>query len=247
MTTVEYVNSTYNGHGCKCRGHSQHKLLAFLFFYPGATLKDASGELHFSYAYTRLLATRLGRRKNRDRLCPICGLPSFFSHSCESCGFTVNRSSSATTVDPNASSPVHRLLPDRGLGGHVSRSDFASLARKMYRGEDLSPAQLRRHAANLSHLVEPRYDRLLSSILSKVLQELKATYPEDEVSDVAARLAKEEVRNFRMNYPSLKAPKGLCEQLFKNVLRKLALLYPRLPRQAQHRNSATSVLIGEES
>jgi hypothetical protein len=114
----------------------------------------------------------------------------------------------------------------------------------MYRGEDLSPAQLKRHAANLSHLVEPRQDRLLVSVLSKLLQELKANYPEDVVSDAAAKLALEEVKKFRMNYSSLRAPKGLCEQLVSNVVRRMEVLYPRLPRQAQHRNDATPVSDG---
>lgn len=235
-----YVESPYYGQRCSCGAHSQHRLLAFRFFNSGATLKDASEALHFSYGYTRLLATRLRRRKDRDRLCPLCGSPTFFSNSCESCGFTAGADSPTAAIDPEASSPVHRLLPNRGLGGYVSRGNYVTLARKMYRGEDLSPAQLNRHAANLSHLVEPRQDRLLVSVLSRLLQELKADYPEDIVSDVAAKLASEEVKKFRTNYSSLRAPKGLCEQLVSNVLRRMEVLYPRLPRQVQHRNPATS-------
>ncbi|HEV2225702.1 MAG TPA: hypothetical protein VGR56_02725 [Nitrososphaerales archaeon] len=246
--TLEYVEPPYNGHGCKCGAHSQHRLLRFLFENRGATLRTAAEELHLSYPNVRMISTRLKRRPDRGRLCPMCFAPDFFSASCHTCGFTIDGSPPTTTViDPEASSPVHRILPDRGLGGYVSRANYASLARKMYHGENLSHAQLKRHAANLSHLAEPKGDRLMSSVLSKLLEELKRTYPDDSVSEVAARLAAEEVKAFRTNYPSLTAPKGLGDQLVRNVLHRIEILYPHFRRQAQQRNDATSVLSGEEA
>jgi hypothetical protein len=242
--TVDWqdVTPAYNDQACMCGAHAQHRLYSFLFFNPSATLKDASEALHISYSNARLLSTRLRRRKDFGRLCPLCFAPRFYSGSCQNCGFMVDGQPHTTEADFDATSPVHRILPDRGLGGSVSVSNYASLARTLYSGEKLPPARLRKHARNLSHLAEPRQDSLLKAIDSDLLEVLKLRYPDDGVSDMAARLAADEVRRFRRNYPALTAPKGLRRQLVDNVLRRLELLYPQLTREAPDRNTATRVL-----
>jgi len=145
----------------------------------------------------------------------------------------------------DSTSPRHRLLPDRGLGSHLSLGNYATLARRIYHGEELPTALLKNHARNLSHLAEPKQDALLKAVCSDLLQDLKKTYPSDEISDMAARLASEEVRTFRANYPMLTRPKALKQQLVQNVIRRLELLYPQLPRQGRGRNNATPVLGSE--
>ncbi len=237
--TLAYPETTYFDRPCKCRAHTQHRLWSFLFFHPSATLRDASAELHVSYAYARLLSTRLRRKKDFGRLCPICFAPVFYSAACHACGFTVDGQSQRVELDFDATSPVHRVLPDHGLGGHMSTSNYARLARMMYQSEKLSPALLRTHAASLAHLAEPRQDPLLKSIRSKLLQVLKELYPDDVVSDMASKLASDEIRSFRIDNPLLTNPKELADQTVLKVLDKLSLLYPTLRRQLQHRNDAT--------
>ena len=252
--TADYAQATYND--CKCGAHAQHRFLSYRFFHPSATLKDASVELRISYNYARLLWSRLRKRKDYGKICPICGLPALadvpslsggtLSRTCRNCGFEPGEDL-VLEEDPAAqhpvngwSSPVHRILPDRGLGGRLTTGNIATLARRtMYHGEKIDLPLIRKHASNLSHMTEVKEDNLTKGVRSLVLQELKSTYPDDGVSDLAARLISEEVRTFRSSYPRLSAPKGLKEQLASNVMRRLELMYPRLGRT---RNSATPVL-----
>ena len=244
--TLDYAQTTY--YGCKCRAHAQHRLLNYRFIHPSATLRDASEELHISYSYARWGWARLRRRKDylEGRLCPNCFSSAFANGVCHNCGFEAGEDL-VLGEDPAAlhpvkgwSSPVHSILPDRGLGSRLTTGNIATLARRMmYNGEKVDAALLRKHASNLSHLTEVKEDNLTNGIRSLVLQELKSSYPDDGVSDLAARLIVEEVRTFRVNYPQLAAPKGLKGQLASNVMRRLELMYPRLART---RNSATPVL-----
>ena len=231
------------GQGCKCGAHRQHQLYSFLFFNPGANLRDAALGLHITHAYARMLSTRLHRRKDFGRLCPLCFESRFYNGSCQGCGFVMDGKRQGFELDFDGMSPVHRILPDKGLGSQLSASNYATIARRTYGRERLDPGLLRTHARDLSHLAEPREDRLLKGVCSKLLENLKSSYPEDGISEMAARLAVEEVKIFRMNYRSLKSPKGLADQLASNVLRRLELLSPHF----RDRNSATPVLVGEEA
>jgi hypothetical protein len=175
-------------------------------------------------------------------------MPELSLEYCGHCGFEVGYSEVledteiTAALDPKDGwiSPVHRILPDRGLGGHLSSSNYASLARKMYVGETLSPLLLKKHAGNLSHLAEVREDALLKAVRSDVLQALKSNYPDDAVSDLAARLVVEQVRRWRADYPMLSTSKGVRAQLVANVLRQVEQFFPR------HRSEGNRVTSGPE-
>lgn len=256
-STTNYFTMIYNPPSCGCAAHRQHQLLRYRYFHPSASLREAAGSLKVSYGYARLLWTRLRRRKDFGRLCPLCFSAGLAAGVCHACGFEpgqepviddpadegrtpeAGRTYTAKATDPQKgwSSPVHRILPDHGLGSSLSARNIATLARgTMYTGEKVDQALLRKHAAILSHLIEPEDENLVKGIRSMVLEELKSTYPEAWVTDAAARLISEEVKAFRSAYPNLSRPKGLKEQLAANVMKRLELLRPA------PRNSATPVL-----
>ena len=222
------TSGLFGANRCLCGAHSPHRLLSWMYANPGASLADAAKALGLSESNARMIATRLRRRPDRERLCPLCFAPAFYNKTCHSCGFEAGADSPPLGLDFDAMSPVHRILPGGGLGSDLTVANIAAIARRSYAREKLPPALLRNHARNLSHVAEPRDDALLRAVDSDLLQELKALYPDDGVSDMAARLARFEVREFRAKYPTLGSPKGLRAAVVGNVLERLRLLYPRL-------------------
>jgi hypothetical protein len=172
---------------CPCGAHQQHRLLGWLYHNPGAPLTEAAKALGLSEGNARMVATRLRRRPDYGRLCPECFAPKFFGGVCQTCGFEAGADSPPSVVDFDATSPVHRILAGGGLGGELTISNIAAIARRSYARDKLPAALLRNHARNLAHIAEPRGDALLRAVDSDLLQELKRLYPDDGVSDTAAR------------------------------------------------------------
>jgi hypothetical protein len=214
---------------CRCKAHAQHRVYQWLYFHPGASLAASAVALHISESNARMIATRLRRRSDHGRLCPLCFASAFYRGACQKCGFEAGADVQPVTLDFESQNPVHRILRGDGLGSELTTSNYAALARKMYQRDKLPPGLLRNHGRNLAHLAEPKDDSLLRAVRSDLLEELKRSYPNDGISDMAAKLATQEVREFRARYPLLGSPKRLREQVVGNVLARLRLLYPTLP------------------
>ena len=213
---------------CPCGAHQQHRLYAWRYANPGASLAAGAKVLQLSEGNARMIMTRLRRRPDYGRLCPECFAPNFYNGLCQACGFEAGASSPPLGLDFEAMSPVHRILAGGGLGSDLTIANITAIARKSYARDKLPAALLRNHARNLSHIAEPREDALLRAVDSDLLQELKRLYPDDGVSDTAARLARSEIAEFRRKYPALSNPKGLRMAIVALVLQRLELLYPKL-------------------
>jgi hypothetical protein len=131
---------------------------------------------------------------------------------------------------------VHRILEGKGLGSEVKVSDMrrilrpgnASLTWYEVNGRAMRlKANLRNNEARLE-------DSLAKAIKSDVLQALKESCPDDQVSDVAAKIIEHEVREFRLKYAGLSPnPKGLREVTGRIVLARLEILYPQMRGKLQ--------------
>ena len=132
-------------HVCRCEAHAQHRLLSIRFFHPSASLKDASVELKITYSYAKVLWGRLRQRSDFGKLCPLCFAPGFLPEGCQRCGFEAGspevfeETETQAAQDPKKGwvSPVHKILPDRGLGSYLTVGNYATLARRMYSTEKL--------------------------------------------------------------------------------------------------------------
>lgn len=215
------------GKGCGCRAHSQHRLFRWLYENPSASLVDAAKALGISWGNAKVISARLKRRSDYGRLCPLCFRSTFLRGSCQSCGFVAGVDTPQVAPDFDAMSPVHRILQGGGLGSELTVNDYTTITKLLYSKDKLPPALIRDHAKKLAQWARPHDDALLRGINLDLTNELKRLFPEDGVSDTAAKLAVQEVRTFRTRYPGLGTPHGLRAQVVEIVLARLRLLYPR--------------------
>ncbi len=82
-------------------------------------------------------------------------------------------------------------------------------------------------ASILSHRGCVVEDPLSRGVRADVLQALKEVCPPDSVSDDAAGMIYQEIREFRMKHPGLR-PNGLRDSVVRNVLARLEFVYPQL-------------------
>ena len=183
------------------RAPAQARLHRWLWDHPGATLAAAAKDLHLSYGSVVVAAHRLRRRP--PGLCPECFAPSFHAGVCHACGFepAAPLDALAHAYAP-ASSPVHRVQPNGGLG---SETDYYALKPKY-------------GARNVAHLVETGSDRFLERCRSMLWEELKGLMLTDGETEALTRFLVKEVREYRAKYPSLAASKGLARALVNLTL-----------------------------
>ena len=214
-------------HSCKAPG--QHNLFWWKWAHPGVPLKFAAQDLHLSYNAVCVTHSRLTSREDHDRLCPVCFEAARYDHHCTSCGVEFVTPSVGRQVH-DESSPVHLILPGDGKGTYQSDTDLRRIA-KMYNpgmdsyGLNLIVGDYKNHTRPGS-----ADDPLELAVKSKVLQALKGIWPPDEVSDMAARLVENFVREMRQRFPTMPMkPKWAIEPTAKAVLARLSQLYPQLP------------------
>jgi len=85
-----------------------------MWFHPNATLKDAAHALKLDYAYVRAVWSRLRRRKDFDRLCPLCFHATRVGTVCTNCGADFTQP--LPGLYSENSYPAIRLLRGKGLG-----------------------------------------------------------------------------------------------------------------------------------
>lgn len=218
-----------------CGAPLQHDLLLWTYQHPLATMKQASVELHKSYPLIKMTAIRLRRRPDYAFVCPFCFSPSRFNHVCTACGVEFNGHSQQARVEFDSQSPVHTILPGRGLGSSLSFEEYQKLARLTIshsEKEALTSPQVNKLINNLAAVMKQqgsgKEDSLIKSIKSDILQALKEACPDDQVSDAAAVMVEEEVREFRLRYQLGHAPRGLRESIGRRVIARLGILHPEL-------------------
>lgn len=100
---------------------------------------------------------------------------------------------------------------------------------------DFSELRIKGVYGNDGLLLRQRMDRALEDpmtrdVKAQVMQQLKAYYPTEAITDYAGRLCLKEVAEFRARYPLLAASKNVRKQLALNVMKRLEFLYPMLRR-----------------
>lgn len=209
--SVAYGGSPYNGHGCKCGAHRQHRLLRYLWANPRAPQAAIAHELKISESNVREGLWRL-RQRNLSRTCPECFAPKLFGGVCQNCGFEPDAPSLPIEVMPDSQSPTNHLHAGNLLG---SVTDYKAVG-------------FTNAAVILKRKIEGSLeDPLVAGVKSDVENELKRDFPEEAITDEAGRLVIKEVAEFRARYPGLR-PKGLRMQIALNVMARLRLLHPQL-------------------
>jgi hypothetical protein len=213
-------------------------------------LKQAAEEMHKPYSLITKTAHKLRKRADYRVLCPFCFSPGRIDHAggvggiasdatedsscCVTCGIEFD-GRPRREVDFDLQSPVHTLLPGRGLGSYLKFSEYQKLARLSISGsekETLTGSQVNKLVNNLAAVMKQQgngnEDSLVSHIKSDVLQVLKETCPDDRISDEASSIAEDEVREFRLRYQLKHTPHGLRESIAARVIGKLEILHPEL-------------------
>jgi hypothetical protein len=152
------------------------------------------------------------RQRNLAIVCPECFAPKLLNGVCQGCGFEPDALVVPLQVRADEQSPTNHLHAGNLLG---SVTDYDAV------GFTNSGLVLKRRIEGT--LEEP----LIMGIKSDVENELKRSYPEESITDEAGRLVLKEVLEFRARYPGLR-PKGLRDQLGRNVMARLRLLHPQL-------------------
>jgi hypothetical protein len=163
------------------------------------------------------------RKLDLERRCPECFSDRLLSGVCQSCGFEPTAPDIPTALRFDEQSPMNHLHAGNSLGSIVGpRGDFNEL-------------RIKGQYANDGLLLRQRMDRALEDPLTKdvkaqVMQDLKAYYPTEAITDYAGKLCLKEVTEFRAGYPLLATSKNVRKQLAINVMKRLEFLYPILCR-----------------
>lgn len=181
------------------KGETQRKLFAYMWFHPNATLKDAANDLNMSYAYARAVWTRLKKRKDFDRLCPVCFTPSRVGMVCTHCGADFTEPLPFFSYDAHA--PVFALMPNGGLGTElVPHLRFANA-----------------RGAVLGHATEPN-----KKTLEYARQKLAKMLPNDEkIINLAGLMLEKEFKLFPSLYPGLNVTPKIADAIVKSIYNRL--------------------------
>ena len=208
-----------DAHNSCARGaHTLHRVFRFKWSNPLATHQEIADALHITKNNVKVTVHRL-RKLDLTKRCPECWSESLLGGVCQSCGFEPATPDIPAALRFDAQSPVNHIHAGNQLGSVV---DYNELRIKGVYGND-------------GRLLKQRMDRAIEDPLTKdvkaqVMQDLKAYYPTEAITDFAGRLCVKEVLEFRGRYPSLATLKNVRKQLALNVMRRLEFLYPVLCR-----------------
>jgi hypothetical protein len=205
-------NKPGNGHSCKCGAHRLHRVLRFAWENPSASRKDCAKALKMSYSNVLGAFYRL-RKRDLSHYCIECNKPTLFNGVCENCGVEREAPSVPIEVVRDSQSPTNWLHPGNLLG---SETDYDQIG-------------FVNHGFVLKRRVERGIeDPLIIAVKSEVENELKKTFPSEQITDEAGRLVVKEVLEFKARYPALASSKNVRKQLAENVINRLRLLHPQL-------------------
>jgi hypothetical protein len=195
-----------------------HQVFRFRWGNPSASHQEIADALHITKNNVKVTIHRL-RKLDLTKRCPECWSESLFGDACQSCGFEPTSPDVPAALRFDEQSPVNHLHAGNLLGSDV---DYNELHIKGVYGND-------------GLLLRQRMDRAIEDPLTRdvkahVMQDLKAYYQAESITDYAGRLCVKEVLEFRARYPLLAASKNVRKQLALNVLKKLEFLYPMLRR-----------------
>jgi hypothetical protein len=202
---------------------TRQKVFRYCWNNPAASYRQIAEELHLSLSNVRVTLHRLRRLPDISRRCPECFAPSLLAGVCQACGFEPASFSLPLEVDFESQSPTNALHAGNMLGSEV---DFNQLG-------------IKGRYANDGILLKQRMNGALEETLSRdvkslVMEDLKAYYPSESITDLAGKLCLKEVAEFRSRYPLLAKSKNVKRQLAANMVGRLQLLYPFLGRPHLH-------------
>jgi hypothetical protein len=204
-----------------------HRVYRYWWNNPSASYQEIADALHITKNNVKVTVHRL-RKLDLSRRCPECWGESLFGDVCQSCGFEPTAPDIPPALRFDEQSPVNHLHAGNQLGSDV---DYNELRIKGLYGND-------------GLLLKQRMNRAIENPLTKdvkaqVMQDLKAYYPTEAITDYAGKLCLKEVAEFRARYPLLAASKNVRKQLALNVMKRLDFLYPSLRRP--HAKEVTGV------
>jgi len=209
--TVTFPRTSSNDETKTVAVSPKFRLFRFLWYHPDASLKDASRELHMSYAAVKQNHIRLKRSNLIDRLCPECFKPARIDLQCYACGVDLSKSVAPMLYDPESYNPVFSIQPGNGLGSAITIPPGLSNSRTIIKQQ----------------IMKTLYkDDQFEKAKSELLEFLKATSPPENVTESAYKLLKAEFGEFKMRYPGIRISTAIRKQLIINVERRLQLIYP---------------------
>jgi hypothetical protein len=153
------------------------------------------------------------RKRDLTRYCIKCNRPTLFNGVCVNCGAERETPRILTAAVRDSQSPTNWLHPGNLLG---SETDYNLIG-------------FVNHGFVLKRRVERGIeDPMIIAVKSEVENELKRTFPSEEITDEAGRLVVKEVLEFKARYPTLASSKNVRKQLAENVINRLSLLHPQL-------------------
>jgi hypothetical protein len=195
-----------------------HRIFRFKWSNPSASNQEIADALHITPNNVKVTIHRL-RKLDLTRRCPECWCESLFGDICQACGFEPSVPDIPAALRFDEQSPTNHLHSGNQLGSEVDYNDLR--VKGVYGNDGLLLKQ------RMDRAIE---DSLTRDVKAQVMQDLKAYYPTEAITDYAGRLCIKEVLEFRARYPLLAASKNVRKQLAINVMKRLEFLYPALCR-----------------
>ncbi len=184
---------------------TEKAVFQYMYFNTGSSLKYAARDLKLNYFAVAKAWQRLKDHYDLSTLCPVCFHETLYNGVCHTCGFEDSEHTFEYGLDRSLKThePVFMIQPHNGLGTQV----------------DYNLLKFKYGSLNIAHLVEHEDDWIYENIKKKLLNELKKEYPDDRITNLAARILRREYERFKLFYPDLISKRDFNRILIEGVLK----------------------------